>query len=40
MEANHTNRYVWLYKVHAKPMPETYKTKEGQTITRRNGSVG
>ena len=32
-------RYVWLYKVRAKPMTETYKTKEGQTITRQNGSV-
>ena len=32
-------RYVWLYKVRAKPMTETYKTKEGKTITRQNGSV-
>ena len=34
-----TYRYVWLYKVRAKPMTENYKTKEGQTITRQNGSV-
>ena len=34
-----TYRFVWLYKVRAKPMTETYKTKEGQTITRQNGSV-
>ena len=32
-------RYVWLYKVRAKPMTESYKTKEGQTITRQNGSI-
>ena len=29
-----TYRFVWLYKVRAKPMTENYKTKEGQTITR------
>ena len=33
-KANHKFRYVWLYKVRAKPMTETYKTKEGATITR------
>ena len=38
-KANHKFRYVWLYKVRAKPMTETYKTKEGATITRQNGSV-
>ena len=27
------------YKVRAKPMTENYRTKEGQTITRQNGSV-
>ena len=32
-------RYVWLYRVRAKPMTESYKTKEGKTITRQNGSV-
>ena len=32
-------RYVWLSKVRAKPMTESYKTKEGKTITRQNGSV-
>ena len=32
-------RYVWLYKVRAKPMTESYKTKEGKPITRQNGSV-
>ena len=34
-----TFRYVWLFKVRAKPMTESYKTKEGKTITRQNGSV-
>ena len=38
-KANHKFRYIWLYKVRAKPMAETYKTKEGATITRQNGSV-
>ena len=38
-KANHKFRYIWLYKVRAKPMTENYKTKEGQTITRQNGSV-
>ena len=38
-KANHKFRYVWLYKVRAKPMTETYKTKEGATITRQTGSV-
>ena len=40
MSVSYTHlRYVWLYKVRAKPMTETYKTKEGATITRQNGSV-
>lgn len=38
-KANHKYRYVWLYKTRAKPMTESYKTKEGQTITRQNGSI-
>ena len=38
-KSNGKYRFVWLYKVRAKPMTETYKTKEGQTITRQNGSV-
>ena len=32
-------RYVWLYKVRAKPVTETYQTKEGGTITRQTGEV-
>jgi phi13 family phage major tail protein len=38
-KANHTYRYVWLYKVRAKPVTETYQTKEGATITRQTGDV-
>ena len=29
-KANHKFRYVWLYKVRAKPMTETYKTKRAR----------
>lgn len=32
-------RYVWLYKVRAKPVTETYATKEGTSITRQTGEV-
>ena len=32
-------RYVWLYKVRAKPATENYATKEGTTITRQTGEV-
>lgn len=32
-------RYVWLLKCRAKPITETYHTKEGQTITRQTGKV-
>lgn len=38
-KANGKFRYVWLYKVRAKPLTETYQTKEGTTITRQNGEV-
>ena len=30
-KANHKYRYVWLYKVRAKPVTENYSTKAGQT---------
>ena len=33
-KANGTFRYVWLYKVRAKPVTENYATKEGTSITR------
>lgn len=32
-------RYVWLYKCRAKPMTETFNTKEGETITRQTGKL-
>lgn len=32
-------RYVWLFKVRAKPLTETYATKEGATVTRQTGEV-
>ncbi len=38
-KANGKYRYVWLYKVRAKPVTETYATKEGTTITRQTGEV-
>jgi len=38
-KSNHKYRYVWLYKVRAKPLTENYKTKEGKTITRQTGEV-
>ena len=38
-KANGTYRYVWLFKVRAKPVPETYATKEGTSITRQTGEV-
>lgn len=38
-KADHTYRYVWLYKVRAKPMEENYATKEGTSLTRQEGEV-
>lgn len=38
-KSDHTFRYVWLFKVRATPMEESYATKEGATITRQNGEV-
>ena len=32
-------RYVWLYKVRAKPLTENFATKEGKTINRQNPEV-
>ena len=36
---NHKFRYIWLYKVRAKPVTENYATKEGKSITRQTGEV-
>ena len=38
-KADHTFRYVWLYKVRAKPVTENYGTKEGSTINRQTAEV-
>ena len=38
-KSDHTYRYVWLYKVRAKPVTENYASKEGKTITRQTGEV-
>ena len=38
-KSDKTYRYVWLYKVRAKPVTENYATKEGTTITRQTGEV-
>ena len=38
-KANGTYRYVWLFEVRAKPVTETYATKEGTSITRQTGEV-
>ena len=38
-KSNGKYRYIWLYKVRAKPTTETYATKEGKSITRQTGEV-
>ena len=38
-KSDHTYRYVWLFKVRAKPLTENYATKEGTTVTRQTGDV-
>ena len=38
-KANGKFRYVWLYKVRAKPVTENYAAKEGKTINRQTGEV-
>ena len=38
-KSNSKYRFVWLYKVRAKPVTETYATKEGGTVTRQTGEV-
>ena len=39
VKSNGKFRYIWLYKVRAKPVTENYATKEGGTITRQTGEV-
>ncbi len=38
-KANHKYRYIWLYKVRAKPATENYATKESKTINRQTGEI-
>lgn len=38
-KSNGKYRYVWLYKVRAKPMTENFATKEGDTVNRQNPEV-
>ena len=38
-KANGKFRYIWLFKVRAKPLTENYQTKEGKTITRQTGEI-
>jgi phi13 family phage major tail protein len=38
-KSNRKMRYVWLYKVRAKPVTENYSTKAGGTVTRQTGDV-
>ncbi len=38
-KSNQKYRYIWLYKVRAKPVTESYATKEGGTINRQTGEV-
>ena len=38
-KSNGKMRYIWLYKVRAKPVTENYATKEGSTITRQTGEI-
>ena len=38
-KSNGLYRYVWLFKGRAKPLTETYHTKEGKTVTRQTGKI-
>lgn len=38
-KSNHKFRYVWLYKVRAKPITENFATKEGDTVNRQTPQV-
>ena len=38
-KSNGKYRYVWLYKVRAKPVTENFATKEGDTVTRQNPEI-
>ncbi len=38
-KSNGAYRYVWLFKVRAKPVTENYATKEGTSVTRQTGEI-
>ncbi len=38
-KSNGKFRFVWLYKMRAKPVTESFQTKEGGTVTRQTGEV-
>lgn len=38
-KSNGDYRFVWLYKVRAKPIEESYGTKQGTTVDRKTASV-
>jgi phage major tail protein, phi13 family len=38
-KSNGKMRYVWMYKVRAKPVTENYATKEGPSVTRQTGEI-
>ena len=38
-KSNGKYRYVWLFKVRAKPLTENFATKEGNTVTRQTPEV-
>lgn len=38
-KADHTYRYVWLYKVRANPITEEYNTREGTTVNRTTTTI-
>lgn len=38
-KSNGKYRFIWLFKVRAKPVTETYATREGKTINRQTGEV-
>lgn len=39
VKSNGKYRYVWLFKTRAKPVSETFATKEGNTVTRQTPEV-
>ena len=38
-KSNSKFRFVWLFKIRAKPLTENFATKEGDTVTRQNPEV-